>query len=206
MLCSLVFVLRVLICVFRFLPGVSGLMCLKEVITKDVYLAETIYVPSTTAGREKETLLKTCRQECAQQRALCPRANRHTALGNERWHTAPPQPSWYHPNAPEFQCSRSAASLWGLLGGLDCGKRAPLHLARAWEQLQFETYKYFFTPSSFQLMCRWKPHRWSVGENPCLAKDGLLLLWNAIRVLGAEGFVFKDPSSPFRVLRFILKD
>lgn len=147
-----------------------------------------IHVPSSTPGREKETLLKTYRQECALQRALCPRANRHTAPCSERWHMA--QPSWYHPNAPEFQCSRSAVSLWFLLGGLDCGKRAPLHLARAWEQLQFETYKYFFTPSSFQLMCRWKPHRWSVGENPCLAKDGLLLLWNAIRALGAEGFFF----------------
>lgn len=48
MLFILVFVLRVLICVSRFFPGVSRLSCLKEIISinfgdiKDVYLAEII--------------------------------------------------------------------------------------------------------------------------------------------------------------------
>lgn len=145
MLFSLVFVLRILFCVFRFLPAVSRLQtwrkssasilgALKMFTWQKQY---KIHVPSTIAGREKETLLRTCRQECPQQRALCPREHRHTAPCSECWQTAPPRPSWYHPNAPEFHCSRSAISLWFLLGGLDCGKRALLHLARALEQLQF---------------------------------------------------------------------
>ena len=140
LLFSLVSVLRVLICVSRFLLGVSWLTRLKEVTSisfggiKDVYLAETIQNTCSFTHswqREGDSLLKTQKKECNQQVVLCQRENRHTAPSSEEWYMAPPRSSWYHPNAPDFQCSRSAASLWFLLGGLDCGKRAlctlPVH-------------------------------------------------------------------------------
>ena len=139
---------------------------------KDVDLAETIQNTCSfnhSWQREGESLLKT-------HVVLCWRENRHSAPSTEEQYMAPPQSSWYHPNSPDFQCLRSAASLWFLPGGLNCGKSALCTLSVPGNSCNSRHINTFFTPSRFQLMCRWKRHRWSVGENPCLARDGVLLL------------------------------
>lgn len=125
--------------------------------------------------RGGDPLPKTRRQESSWQVVLC--CTRTGALlprvRSSAWLHLGPADTTQMPRFSLLEiCSQLAVSPWR--AGL--WEESSLHLASAWEQLQFETYKYFFTPSSFQLMCRWKPHRWSVGENPCLAKDGLLLL------------------------------
>lgn len=135
LLSSLVSVLKGTHLYFYFSP-VSWLTCLKEGISisfgsiKNVHLAETVQNTCSfkhSWQREGSFLLKTRRQEVV----LCQWENQPTAPSSEELYMAPPWSIWYHPNAPDFQCSRSADSLWFLLGGLDCGKRAlctlPVH-------------------------------------------------------------------------------
>jgi len=171
---------RVLICVSRLLLGVSRLTCLKEVISivfggvKDVYLAEMIQNTCSFdhSWQKGDALLKTQQQESTQRVVLC-----HTKIGRPLF----PVRSciWLHlcpadtTQTPQILLAPGQQPACDLSLGL--WEESSLHLASAWEQLEFEIYT-FFTTSSFQLMCRWKSHRWSVGKNPCMAKDRLLLL------------------------------
>lgn len=133
------------------------------------------HVPSTTSWqREGDSLLKTQRREHTQQVILC-----HIKTGtlllpvrSSTWVHLSPVDTTQMAQLFLARCLQPACGFSS--EGWAVGRELctlPLH-----ENSCSLKHKYFFTPSGFQLMCRWKPRRWSVGENPCLAQDGLLLL------------------------------